>query len=159
MKKVIAVAVLATTVLGSQVAHAATKTHQAASATTFVLTAHATGAQVMTLSKDKMAGASTGTADGRFVIDLKKNTFCYTVTSKGFVGLVAAHIHTGAAGMDGGVAVPLDTAQFNKKIPTCVKGSPALLGMIATSPANYYFNLHTKQYPNGAARGQLVAAK
>ena len=159
MKKIIAVAIAATTILGSQVAHAATSTHKAAQATTLVLTVHATGANVTMASNGAMGGASTGSANGRFVVDLKKNTFCYTVTTKGLTGIVAAHIHTGAAGMDGGVAVALNPAHFNKKFATCVKGSPAELGMIATTPANYYFNLHTKKYSDGAVRGQLAARK
>lgn len=106
-----------------------------------------------------MGGAATGSADGRFVIDLKKNTFCYTVTTKNLPGINAAHIHTGAMGMDGGVAVSLLPANFNKKKATCVTGSPAVLGMMATAPAGYYFNVHTAKYPDSAVRGQLVAGK
>jgi hypothetical protein len=62
-------------------------------------------------------------------------------------------------GVDGADVVPLLPAKFNKKVATCVKSTPALLGMIATTPANYYFNVHTKKYPDGAVRGQLAEGK
>ena len=33
--------------------------------------------------------------------------------------------------------------------------SNALLGIIRAHPGNYYVNIHTTQFPDGAARGQL----
>jgi hypothetical protein len=152
MKKLIAVAIVATSLIGSQSAQGAP-----AASTTFVLTTHATGSAVTMPSNMKMGGAKTGSADARFVIDLKKNTLCYTVTTMGLTGIAEAHIHTGAVGVDGADVIPFLPAKFNKKAPTCIKSTPALLGMIATTPANYYFNVHTKKYPDGAVRGQLAA--
>jgi hypothetical protein len=107
----------------------------------------------------KTGGAMSGFATARFVIDLKKNTLCYTATSKGLTGIVAAHIHAGAVGKDGGPVITISPTNFNKKTATCVASTPALLGMMATTPANYYFNVHTKKYPDGAVRGQLAAGK
>ena len=69
------------------------------------------------------------------------------------------HIHAGAFGTDGDVKIPL----FATKLPDgrssvygTVKVTDAhLLADIEAHPQNFYFNLHTAQFPGGAVRGQL----
>jgi len=154
MKKIIAVFIAASTIMGVEASQAAMS-----STTTFNLTSHATGAGVTMASNMKMGGATSGSADGHFVIDLKKNTLCYTVMTKGLTNVVEAHIHTGAIGMDGADVISLLPTKFNKKLATCIKSTATLLGTISTTPANYYLNVHTKKYPDGAVRAQLVAVR
>ena len=70
-----------------------------------------------------------------------------------------AHIHVGAAGADGDVAIPL----FGAGLPDtaiAVTGSvtvsnTALLNQIEGNPAGFYANIHTAEFPGGAVRGQL----
>jgi hypothetical protein len=79
---------------------------------------------------------------------------------------IAAHIHPGAAGVNGNVLVPVvgvsatapivmgdGTATLN------LSGSPITQDQatqIVANPAGYYFNVHTPVNPGGAVRGQLV---
>ena len=60
------------------------------------------------------------------------------------------HIHQGAAGATGGVVV-----DFMDRPDTCVTGDPTTVAGIVANPAGYYINVHTKNHPGGAARGQL----
>lgn len=100
------------------------------------------------------AGATgTATVD----INTDTNQVCYKLTITGVTETPsAAHIHTGAKGVAGGIAV-----DFN--IPTgglqnCVTGDAAKVAAVVADPAGHYVNIHTPSFPAGAVRGQLVAA-
>jgi putative cell wall-binding protein len=72
----------------------------------------------------------------------------------------AAHIHDGDTGVSGPVVVPLATpasGDFSESID-CYAVASALATDIIAHPAGYYINVHTSQFPNGAARGQLIPA-
>lgn len=101
------------------------------------------------------AGASTGLATGTFFIDTAKGSICYNIKFKGLPGVQLAHIHKGVLGVDGPVSVGLNAKKFNDKANTCITADKATLSDIVRYPANYYFNVHTATYPNGAVRGQL----
>jgi len=153
MKKFLAVAIAAASIVGTQGAHAAAKV------STVTLTATATGMDVTMASNSKMGGAKTGSAAAKFVLDTKKNTLCYSVATSALTGVVEAHIHAGAKGVDGADVIPLLPTKFNVKTSTCVKVASKLLADIAMNPAMYYVNIHTKVYPDGAVRGQLMMGK
>jgi len=153
MKKILVTTIAAITLFGIQGASAA------AMVSTVTLTVKATGMEVSKASNMKMGGAKTGSATGKFVLDTKKNTLCYSVSSTGLTKVVEAHIHAGAMGVDGNDVVGLTPAKFNAKSATCVKVAPKVLADIAMNPSMYYFNVHTAKYPDGAVRGQLVAGK
>ena len=106
------------------------------------------------------AGAVTGPGTATFVLQLS-----------GFppgTPAIAAHIHPGAAGVNGSVLVPTNLS------PT----APALMGdgtvsitlpaadisqataqQIVANPAGFYFNVHTPLNQPGAVRGQLTRAQ
>jgi hypothetical protein len=65
----------------------------------------------------------------------------------------ASHIHTGAAGVSGGVLVPFGATSFERK--GCTTTSKATIDAILANPAGYYVNVHNPSYPGGAIRGQL----
>ena len=72
----------------------------------------------------------------------------------GFAHATVAHIHSGAPGTSGNVVVPLSTgSRLHHK--GCVHVKTALAKAIETNPRGYYVNIHSKQYPGGAVRGQL----
>lgn len=77
------------------------------------------------------------------------------------------HIHTGPAGVNGDIVVPLfelaasPADPLNDQLETgrgtgCVTADPALLAQIVASPTGYYVNLHNARFPGGAIRCQLV---
>jgi hypothetical protein len=94
----------------------------------------------------------TGTAQVR--IDAAKGEVCYELTVENIQAASAAHIHAGAAGVAGGVAVPLDApAQGSAK--NCATVEPKVAQDIVENAANYYVNVHNAEFPQGAVRGQL----
>ena len=70
----------------------------------------------------------------------------------------AAHIHRAAAGAVGAIVVPLRTPGADGKASGCGAASRAVVKQILASPAQYYVNVHTAEFPGGAVRGQLGTA-
>jgi len=66
-----------------------------------------------------------------------------------------AHIHKGAAGVNGPIVVTLNTPDKNGTSTACADIDPALAKDILANPQGYYVNVHNADFPNGAARGQL----
>ena len=84
----------------------------------------------------------------------------YTVEVSGADEPVAAgHIHRGAAGVNGDVVVPLDTAVILAGDTGTVQVDPALAAEILADPGGFYLNTHSASYapPTGVARAQLSA--
>ncbi len=118
-----------------------------------------------------------GDSDGRgqihvFGVDGDPKTLCYVLTvdkiKLSAVG-VAGHIHKGAKGKNGPVVVNLagpgdgDAADCltegekvgpNKDVDAFLEGVTAQ--DVLKNPKKFYVNVHNKQYPNGAVRGQLA---
>lgn len=119
------------------------------------------------------AGAS-GVMNVTFVVTrdgagaITGGTASFNGTLTGFpagTAITAAHIHTGSAGVNGGVLVNLALSPGEVTLAngsgTIVKNNIALTADIANqivgNPAAFYFNAHTAANPGGAVRGQLVA--
>jgi hypothetical protein len=78
--------------------------------------------------------------------------------------IIAAHIHPGAAGVNGGALVStglsagapmiLGDGTGNLSITQSISQTDAQ--NITAAPANFYFNVHTPANGGGAARGQLA---
>lgn len=105
------------------------------------------------------SGAVTGPGPVTFAVQL--NGFPANTPA------VAAHIHPGAAGVNGGVlvgtnltaAAPILMGDGTANIT--LSGQPADISQtnaaaIVANPAGYYFNVHTQLNPTGAVRGQLT---
>ena len=80
---------------------------------------------------------------------------CYQMEAQGTDMITAAHIHEGAAGVAGGVVLPLITPQVNQRANACTQLDSELARRILANPANFYVNMHNDAYPAGAVRGQL----
>jgi hypothetical protein len=70
------------------------------------------------------------------------------------VPATAAHIHRGRAGETGPPVVTLD-APDDDDSDNCIAIGTELAGQIAAAPGDFYVNVHTGDYPDGAIRGQL----
>lgn len=69
----------------------------------------------------------------------------------------AAHIHEAPLGSAGGVVLPLfTTPEADGAFDDCFTDA-TLAAAIEAAPGDYYINIHSATYPNGAIRGQLVA--
>lgn len=93
-----------------------------------------------------------GTAN--ITLDDAANTVCYQLRYAVISKPTAAHIHTGARGVAGPVAVDFNYVKNGDQ--GCVPADPTVIAQIRDHPAGYYVNVHTATYPKGAIRGQLI---
>jgi len=111
------------------------------------------------------AVVTAATGQGTAVISADNSTIWYVVDYSGLSGAVAAaHIHTGAAGVAGGVILPL-VVTASPMVGTLTAANFTASGSITTfaqaitalKTAGTYFNLHTAANPGGEIRGQINA--
>jgi hypothetical protein len=86
---------------------------------------------------------------------------CFSILARGINTPIAAHVHRGKAGVAGPIVLPL-TTPTTAGIPGsfastgCLDGQNAgLLDQIRSNPQNFYVNVHSGQFQDGAIRGQL----
>lgn len=110
----------------------------------------------LNVTKDAAGNITAATAD-------------FAVTLSGFPAnttLTGAHIHPGASGTSGGVAISTGLTSGEVVLASGTGGvnksgitvDAALAQAIINGPAGYYFNVHTTLSAGGAVRGQLVRA-
>lgn len=116
-----------------------------------VLTAELSGAN------ETQGGDPQGSGSFRAEINADTGDLCYTLTDKNVGEATAAHIHKGAAGVDGDHLLPLDITEDGDDL--CIAAEPDLLKQIIAAPGDYYVNIHTAAFPKGAVRGQLTLKK
>lgn len=136
-------------------------------------TANLSGANEVPAVTTTATGSATFTAVGDTAI-------AYTVSVNGLTGMTMGHIHTGAAGANGGVLVWLappngsapaapgalvngviSSGQFNASWIRGVGGAPAIsLDSLKSlmRAGNAYVNYHTSRFGGGELRGQTVRA-
>jgi hypothetical protein len=105
-------------------------------------------------------GPAVGDPDGRAIAFLraKGTSVRYSFAWIG-VAPTLGHIHQGKVGVNGPVVVPL----FTEKVPSTIFAlsgrvsnvDSTLVRSIRRTPAEFYANLHTAEFPGGAVRGQL----
>jgi CHRD domain len=109
------------------------------------------------------AVTTTATGEGTAVVSTDGSTITYYVAYSGLSGpAVAAHIHTGAAGVAGGVILPL-VVSASPMVGTLTAANFTPSGAITTfaqavaaiGAGNTYFNIHTAANPGGEVRGQI----
>ena len=105
-------------------------------------------------------GGGDPNGSGTAAVKMRGTEICFDLKWSGFEAIMS-HIHKGAAGTNGAVLVPFFTSESpldaNSK-SGCVSAKESLVKAIAANPSNYYVNVHSPEFPKGAARGQLVAA-
>ena len=120
----------------------------AAAAETDVLTANLSGAN------EVGGGAPNGNGAFRVEINTETGDFCYTLYGEKISAPTMAHVHTGAAGVNGGPVITMDVT--GKGSDMCIAVEPEKLKPIVANPAGFYVNIHTADFPGGAVRGQLM---
>ena len=95
-------------------------------------------------------GDPDGSGTAHVTLNQGQGEVCWHIEVSDVDSPSAAHIHFGAAGVAGGVAVALSPTSG------CVDGvDPELIKDIRQNPDNYYVNVHNADFPPGAVRGQL----
>jgi hypothetical protein len=100
-------------------------------------------------------GDPNGTGTAHISIASAVNRLCADLEVRDIGAVTAAHIHRGAAGVNGPPVVTLD-APDDDDSDDCDTVADALLDEITDNPGAFYVNVHTADYPNGAIRGQLM---
>jgi hypothetical protein len=99
-----------------------------------------------------------GDADGKgkalLELDPMHDRLCYKLRVEGIDAATMAHIHLGAAGVAGGVAVKLDPPTDGTS-SNCTQIAPELTAGLLKNAGEYYVNVHNAAFPNGAIRGQV----
>jgi hypothetical protein len=104
--------------------------------------------------KKEIPKAGNGTGSARLTLNGRTGRVCYRIRVRRVGTMMAGHIHKGGKADAGPVVVPLFTSPTTKP-KGCVTADKALVKAILRHPRRYYVNVHTAQYPAGAARGQL----
>lgn len=101
-------------------------------------------------------GDPDGTGTAMVNVDVSKTQVCYEVRVQRLDRPTAMHIHQAEAGKAGDVVVPLTTPTSGDTTTSgCTNADAPLLGRLVATPGNFYVNVHTDTFPQGAVRGQL----
>ena len=94
---------------------------------------------------------------GKAIVELNpgQNRLCYKLRVSNIAPATMAHVHVGAAGVAGPVAVTL-VAPADGSSAGCANLSEPLTKALLKDPGNYYVNVHNAEFPDGAVRGQLA---
>jgi hypothetical protein len=110
---------------------------------------------------DSSGHSRAGDLDGRGAATLLvhgNGKVCFTIVVTHIGTPVAAHVHAARAGVSGPVIIPLKAPATGDPgtVGGCVTGiSKSLISDLERERGNFYVNVHTKDFPNGAVRGQL----
>ena len=100
-----------------------------------------------------------GSGRARLTLNRKQRKVCFSIRWRRIGAPYAAHIHSGARGVEGPVAITLfgatNLTRTVKHVGGCARASRALIDAIKDEPRSYYVNVHTPRYEGGAIRGQL----
>jgi CHRD domain-containing protein len=76
-------------------------------------------------------------------------------TSPDLGKVVATHLHQGAAGVNGPMALELNPGFTGEVLEGSIPIESDLSARVIASPSQYYVKLHSLKFPGGAIRGQL----
>jgi hypothetical protein len=101
-------------------------------------------------------GDPDGLGSAAVTVDPAADTVCYAlhVVNLG-APPTAAHIHRGAVGVAGPVVVPLTTPLDGNASGCVTSVETATVTELMRNPEDFYVNVHTSDFPDGAVRGQL----
>lgn len=113
------------------------------------------------LKADNEVPPTTSRAFGAALVHVNgtKLLFSVAIVNPARETFTAGHIHLGAAGVNGGVVVPLFAGSTDRKLIFQADRrdiTAELAAAICGDPAGYYVNYHTDVFPGGAIRGQLT---
>jgi hypothetical protein len=109
----------------------------------------------LTGAQEPGGGDPDGYAKAEISVADNLDQICWDINDIHGIGpITGAHIHKGAAGVNGPVVLTLKPAAEGG-IKGCANKSEWTEDSLENNFRNFYVNVHTAQYPNGAIRGQL----
>jgi hypothetical protein len=99
-------------------------------------------------------GDLDGNGSATITVNPGQEQLCFELTVTGIAPATSAHVHEGAAGINGPVVVTL-VPPTSGSSSGCTFVSRDLARAIIHDPENYYVNVHNMEFPDGALRGQL----
>jgi hypothetical protein len=102
-------------------------------------------------------GDEDGSGTATIYLRTDTNEVCVDISVQSDVTLpaTAAHIYQAPAGESGPPVVTLNAPDASGLSSTCVVVDAALMQAMIDTPENFYVNVHTSDFPDGAIRGQL----
>ena len=95
------------------------------------------------------------TGHGQIRVNTRTGELCWDIYARGGTPANAAQLRRGAAGITGPVTIELARPDSAGHSQGCATLDPAAARAIAIQPYNFYVNVDSAAFPNGAARGQL----
>jgi len=95
------------------------------------------------------SGDPDGSGTALLTIDSVALTISWNISVSNLDTVILDHIHSGAAGVNGSVIIDFSGALVGGPI------SDADVAAVVANPVNFYVNVHTNTFQNGAIRGQV----
>ncbi|MGI9120269.1 MAG: CHRD domain-containing protein [Acidimicrobiales bacterium] len=99
-------------------------------------------------------GDDNGDGFANVFLETAKGEVCYDITVNGIGEAKAAHIHEGSKDVAGDVVLKLEPPAEGS-IDACIPDQAELITKIQANPGDFYVNVHSAEFPDGALRGQL----
>ena len=120
----------------------------------------ATALQARLSGTEEVPGPGADPGVGSFTVNVTGTQGCYDLSVTMGEQPTKAHIHSGAKGVAGPVAVDLmpdfEPGESAVTAERCLELSPDVASKLLADPAAYYVNVHSAERPDGAIRGQLA---
>ena len=100
-------------------------------------------------------GKNSASGSATVRVNTASRQVCYTLSVRNVPNVTMAHIHRGAGGDSGPPVVTLRTP-LGGASHGCTTTSRAIARDLVSSPRGFYVNVHSKAFPDGAIRGQLM---
>jgi CHRD domain len=132
-----------------------------ATGTSTYFAARLTGRQEVPVAGGPAVGDPEGRATALVKVQGARVTF--SLSWRGITAPTLGHIHRGATGANGPVAVTLLGSPMPDTVSAAAGSTSvtdsAVAAAIRSDPAAFYVNLHSAEFPGGAVRGQLRPAR
>lgn len=96
-------------------------------------------------------GDPDGSGLFKFTFNSAQNQVCYELTTNNLADITGIHIRSGDRSTTGPTLINLPASVAKD----CVLVEADKLAEVMKNPSNYYISVQTKEFPNGAIRGQL----
>lgn len=106
-------------------------------------------------SEEVGGGDPDGTGFAVVTLDTTTNRIHYAIAVQNVDAPTQAHIHTGGAGVNGGVLVNFAPTFTNGIATGSVQADATTISNILSNASAFYVNVHNAAFPGGAVRGQL----